>query len=511
VSSHDQDIKRRAHGRVGAILGRKYRLDRLLGMGGMAAVYAATHCNNKNRVAIKLLHAELSVHGDIRARFLREGYLANSVGHPGAVRVLDDDVAEDGAVFLVMELLDGETLGRRLDRSGGKLEAADVAAIALQLCDVLAAGHARKIVHRDIKPENVFVTSRGEVRVLDFGIARLHDGGASDSSTRTGQMVGTPAFMAPEQARGRSEEIGTHTDVWAVGATMFTSLTGRFVHEARTNNEFMILAATQPATAIADVAPDVPPRLAAIVDRALAFERGARFADAAAMKQALTETLDALCPDGHTIPPAPSQSEQFALEDTLHAQGAPPEAPISAPRDVVRPLTPGISPAAMSFDDALGATVASAPPGAVRAGASSGPTTTMGVSSDRAGLRRARREMRLRVAGFVAVVGLAAGGVWLLWHGDSPSPRSTAAAPGPSATTGASVASAAAAVSLAAPAVAPTMPTTPETPASVASAPHAPANVRHARPPAPQASTTTATSQPSPHAAATDANPMDRQ
>ena len=116
-------IEQRARARIGTTLNGKYRLDRLLGVGGMASVYAATHRNNK-RVAIKVLHPELSVHAGLRTRFLREGYVANAVEHPGAVAVLDDDVAEDGAAFLVMELLEGETLDEACERQGGKLAAA---------------------------------------------------------------------------------------------------------------------------------------------------------------------------------------------------------------------------------------------------------------------------------------------------------------------------------------------------------------------------------------------------
>src|ERR1700758_2705979 len=113
-------VEERARARVGTTLNGKYRLDKLLGVGGMASVYAATHRNNK-RLAVKVLHAELSIHADLRQRFMREGYVANTVDHPGAVAVLDDDVTEDGAAFLVMELLLGETLAEACDRQGGKL------------------------------------------------------------------------------------------------------------------------------------------------------------------------------------------------------------------------------------------------------------------------------------------------------------------------------------------------------------------------------------------------------
>lgn len=158
------ELESRARERVGATLG-KYVIERLLGVGGMAAVYAARH-RNGNRVAVKVLHRELSVDGNIRQRFLREGYVANAVEHAGVVRVLDDDTAADGSVFLVMELLEGETLEARLRRKG-VLDAADVLSLTDQLLDVLAAAHGRGILHRDIKPENLFLTSpAGRLRAV---------------------------------------------------------------------------------------------------------------------------------------------------------------------------------------------------------------------------------------------------------------------------------------------------------------------------------------------------------
>jgi serine/threonine protein kinase len=270
---------------VGKLLHDKWRLESLLGSGGMAAVYEATHRNGK-RAAIKVLHAELSVHDHFRTRFLREGYLANTVGHPGAVSVLDDEVAEDGSVFLVMELLEGETFGERWERCDKRLPAHEVLTIVDKLLDVLAAAHAKGIVHRDIKPDNVFLTNDGQVKVLDFGVARLRELSGANV-TMSGMTMGTPAFMPPEQARGRSNEIDARTDLWAVGATMFTVLTGRFVHRAETGNEVMLMAMMKRAPLLAAVAPALPADLCAIVDRALEYERERRFASAAEMQSAV--------------------------------------------------------------------------------------------------------------------------------------------------------------------------------------------------------------------------------
>jgi serine/threonine-protein kinase len=282
----NEQQRMRARLRVGTLLNGKWRLDALLGVGGMAVVYSATHRNRK-RAAVKVLHPEYSASPDMRARFLREGYVANSVGHPAVVSIDDDDVAEDGSAFLVMELLEGETIEERRERKGGRLPAIEVLGIADQLLDVLAVAHANGVVHRDLKPENLFLTAKGVLKVLDFGIARLREMTAPISATRTGSLMGTPAFMAPEQAKGRWDEVDGRTDLWAVGASMFDLLTGRVVNEAETANEALALAITRPPPSLTSVAPESEPALAALVDRALAYDKSQRFQSAREMQEAV--------------------------------------------------------------------------------------------------------------------------------------------------------------------------------------------------------------------------------
>jgi tRNA A-37 threonylcarbamoyl transferase component Bud32 len=281
----DPDSVSQAQRRVGTVLRGKYHLDRVLGIGGMAVVYAATHRNTK-RFAVKMLHPELSIHEDVRTRFLREGYVANSVQHPGAVAVLDDDIAEDGAAFLVMELLDGAATDQLWEKRDKRLSVRVVLAVGDQLLDVLAAAHARTIVHRDIKPANIFLTRDGTLKVLDFGIARLRDA-TSERLTRTGMMMGTPAFMAPEQALGQSSHIDGLTDVWAVGATMFSLLSGSLVHVGDNTQMLVVQAATQQARSLARVVGNVPAPVVAVIDRALAYDRAQRWPGAAAMRDAI--------------------------------------------------------------------------------------------------------------------------------------------------------------------------------------------------------------------------------
>jgi eukaryotic-like serine/threonine-protein kinase len=283
-----EDLLARAQTKVSTVLCGKYALDRVMGVGGMASVFAAVHLRNANRVAVKILHPELALVADVRARFLREGYASNAVDHPGTVRVLDDDTADDGSVFLVMELLEGETLDRLWERGGRKLPAGAVAALTHDVLDVLVAAHDKGIVHRDLKPQNLLVTSDGRLKVLDFGVARVLESRVSAlTMTRSGMLLGTPPFMPPEQALGRTHDVDALSDIWAIGATAFMLLSGRFVHDADTAEAMLVCAATRPAPPLAAFAPDVPPELARVIDRALAFDKRDRWPSARAMQEAL--------------------------------------------------------------------------------------------------------------------------------------------------------------------------------------------------------------------------------
>jgi serine/threonine protein kinase len=305
--SKSDRLTERARRRLGDRVRDKWLLEELLGVGGMAAVYAATHRNGK-RVAIKVLHPEVAASDDTRNRFLREGYVANAVEHDGAVSVLDEDVTEDGAPFFVMDLFEGETLDQRLRRSG-PLDVSDVLAAADALLDVLAAAHKKKIVHRDIKPDNVFLTKDGHIKVLDFGIAQLRETG--HSSTQVGHTMGTPSFMSPEQARGRWDEVDAQSDLWAVGATMYTLLTGRHVHEADTMNEVLLGAMTRHAGSLALACPGLSPDVCRIVDRALRFEKADRWESASAMQEAIRAVRD-LVPPSRAVASA-TTAPSFAL------------------------------------------------------------------------------------------------------------------------------------------------------------------------------------------------------
>jgi len=413
----DDEVVARANARLGTMLRGKYRLDRILGIGGMAAVYAATHRNGK-QFAVKVLHADLSLRSDMRTRFLREGYLANRVNHPGAVNVLDDDVAEDGGAFLVMELLRGESVEALWDRMNHKVPIALVAGIGIQLLDVLAAAHAHQLVHRDIKPANLMLTLDGTVKVLDFGIARLRDV-AHVRATQTGTSLGTPAFMAPEHAMAKGDEIDAQTDVWAAGATLFTLASGELVHEAENAQQILILSATKPARSLATVLPDAPPAFVEVVDRALAFHKGERWASATAMREALrTASVEAL----GAAPTAATLSEML---DDLVAEEATAERPMAkVPREGTTSRVS--SPKAAGARSAAAVSAVAKPPGSAARGSAPG----VGFITDEAVSTEPKIVLRLRKPGRVAAAALAGvlallGGVVALMRPAGPTPDAT--------------------------------------------------------------------------------------
>lgn len=307
------EVVENAERRVGATIGGKWHLDRVIGVGGMAAVYEATH-RNRNRVAIKLLHPALSIEEGTRRRFLREGYVANTIRHEGAVQVLDDDVTEDGFAFLVMELLKGESVEERMHRKGGALDIREALRITDQLLEVLEAAHDQNVVHRDIKPDNLFLTEEGKLKVLDFGIARLNQG--DGKTTKVGSFMGTPAFCAQEQARGRWDEVDHRTDLYSVGASLFTCITGTHVHEAETSSEQLALAIGATARSLAEVMPTAPEELVDLVDTALAYDKEDRFQSARAMRAAVRRVLAGLPVERKvSTPPPPPGALTFGPND----------------------------------------------------------------------------------------------------------------------------------------------------------------------------------------------------
>ena len=278
-----------ARARVGTTIDGRWRIDALIAVGGSSAIYSATH-RNGHRIAIKILDKELACDPTAVAHFVREGSAANRVGHPGAVAVVDEGVSLDGAPFLVMPLLEGETALDRLNRTSDGLPAREALAIVDAVLDVLVSAHARGIVHRDLKPENVFIEHGGGVRVLDFGIARVSD--TMSDKTQAGTVFGTPGYMAPEQARGQTDQVGPRSDLWSAGALLYTLLTRQTLHDAPNVLQSIARAQTQPVPPARQIVRGVSAAVANLLDGALAFDPGQRWADAPTMRLALRVAMD---------------------------------------------------------------------------------------------------------------------------------------------------------------------------------------------------------------------------
>ncbi len=279
--------------RVGSDLNDKWRIDRVLGVGGMGAVFAATHKNNGTRAALKVLHAEYARASDVRERFLREGRIANRVDHVARVAVTDDGISDQGEPFLVMELLEGMTLGELFKRGGGRVPLEKLLGVFDTVLDLLARCHEIDVIHRDIKPANIFLTKQGGVKVLDFGVARMREPERDAEMTRAGIALGTASFIASEQALG-VEKIDGRADLFSVGACLYTGITGERLHAAKTEAEEFVLAATQAAPSVARKAKELPLEVVAFVDKALAFDRGHRFQSAREMRSELLKLIAGL-------------------------------------------------------------------------------------------------------------------------------------------------------------------------------------------------------------------------
>ncbi len=278
-----------AYTRVGSTLRGKWRLDAMLGVGGVAAVYAATHRNGQ-RAALKVMHAELARDRSIVERFLREAYVANKVGHPACVRVLDDDTTETDEPFLVMELLEGETVRDFWRRTGRTIPTSQALHIAERMLDCLAACHAAGVVHRDLKPANIFLVRNGTIKLLDFGVAR-EEGARHEGDKTVGLALGTPAYMSPEQANGQIDRIDGRSDLFSVGALLHALVTGKRIHRGKTEKESLHLAANEPVPSIATIDPALPPEIIRLIDTSLAWEPSMRWASAREMQMAVLSAM----------------------------------------------------------------------------------------------------------------------------------------------------------------------------------------------------------------------------
>jgi eukaryotic-like serine/threonine-protein kinase len=285
-----------------SVLDGKYRLERLLGRGGMGFVFAARNLTTSRRVAIKWMQRRGNL-SQLRRRFVREASAAGRIRHRNVIDIYDVASSEE-ATYLVMELLEGESLRARLNRV--RLEPEQAVELALAILEGLNAAHEQGVIHRDLKPENVFLCSAGydAIKVLDFGISVFKEARPAQETnlTRTGYFVGTPVYTALERLREK-QPFDHRVDLYSLGVILYEALTGALPFSGRTPSELTYQLALRTPTPPREWRPDLSPALEAVVLRALAREPDERFRDAAEFKDALIKALKA--------PQLPSQSQRL--------------------------------------------------------------------------------------------------------------------------------------------------------------------------------------------------------
>jgi serine/threonine protein kinase len=341
----------------GSIIAGRYAIVRLLGRGGMGAVYEARNTVTGRAVALKIPRDDLARDEAFRGRFLREARAASALSHPNVIDVLDIAVDADETPVLVMELLQGAALSDLLAQQG-KLPLGEAAACLVPIFDALAAAHDKGIIHRDLKPENIFIAEQvGGQRVpklLDFGIAKLSEGsavGASASATATGAMLGTPYYMAPEQVSGR-RDLDQRADVWAAGAVAYECLSGRRPFSGDNFGQIFVgILQTEP-TRLAELVPDLPPEIDACVHHALSRDRDARASTVHELRDALAAHATPLYPGALSASYRPPPGARTPIVITSPASaisgaGAATEgmaATVAAPSDPPAPPDPRTDP-----------------------------------------------------------------------------------------------------------------------------------------------------------------------
>jgi serine/threonine-protein kinase len=286
----------RALSLVGRILAGKYRVEKVLGTGGMGVVVAATHLDLQKRRALKLMHAEHATNARAVERFLREARAAVRLESKHVARVFDVGRLDSGAPYIVMEYLEGSDLGA-ISKARGQLPVGEAALYVAQAASAIADAHAAGIVHRDLKPSNLFLTTLRDgspcIKVLDFGISKVAPGEGGDALdiTQTRELLGSPLYMAPEQMRA-NQPVDGRVDIWGLGVILYKLVTGRLPFYAHGLIEICSVVLERPPTPPSVLRPDLPPELDALILRCLAKEPAARLASAAELAEALVPFVE---------------------------------------------------------------------------------------------------------------------------------------------------------------------------------------------------------------------------
>ena len=312
----------------GRVLGGRYRLEREIARGGMGTVWEADDPLLARHIAVKTLDTAIGMDESIRARFRREAVTAAAVTHPNIVATYDTG-EDDGVAYIVMELVHGITLRQLIDR--GALPIGEAATIAYQVADALSVAHARGLVHRDVKPGNVLVQPDGHVKVTDFGIAKAADSGGEEL-TRTGMVVGTARYLAPEQVDGRV--VDERVDIYSLGLVLYEMLCGRAPFEADTDIATAVARLTAPPRPITLECPTVPTGLERVIDRALAKDPADRWPSALSLRDALAPFRTDATPPTRADPTMPVRLPPRRVPEHPPAPAA---AATPAPRGALTP------------------------------------------------------------------------------------------------------------------------------------------------------------------------------
>jgi serine/threonine protein kinase len=287
---HMPTIQDSRHDLLGRSIDRRYRLDSILGLGGMGTVYRGTRLLIGDEVAIKILHPDQVTVPQAAERFRREAQAAARLKHPNAVTVYDFGVSQDGLFYLVMEMVEGESV-RNIIRQRGPFTPSAAAEVVAQACAALDEAHRQGIIHRDIKPDNIMihsVTGGLRVKVLDFGIAKLRDQSASNL-TQTGSVMGTPHYMSPEQCIG--EELDSRSDIYSLGVVLYEMLCGVVPFNSLASTAVVVQHVNQPPPPLRAINLSIPPAVEAVVMHALEKRREARPQTAGALAQELNAAV----------------------------------------------------------------------------------------------------------------------------------------------------------------------------------------------------------------------------
>jgi serine/threonine-protein kinase len=282
------------------VVAGRFRLNRLLGRGGMGSVWHATHLGLDVPCAVKFIEGEFAASAEAQGRFQREAKAAAQLRSPHVVQILDHGIS-DGVPYIAMELLDGEDLGKRLARVG-RLSPHEVHTVMVQVCRALSKAHGLGIVHRDLKPDNIFLVrddDREIAKVLDFGIAKANANQLDGSNTKTGAVLGTPYYMSPEQAQG-TKAVDHRSDLWSLAVIVYQAITGRLPFDSEALGDLLVKIIVSPVPVPSQVAPDIPIGFdqwwarAASRDPAVRFQTAKEFAESLGVVFGISQLTDVM-------------------------------------------------------------------------------------------------------------------------------------------------------------------------------------------------------------------------